>query len=112
MSGLYPNEYQKMNRTGTAKKKTNSSHAGIARARRGARRRGRSAPAPTPPSSIPAPRGSGSRGGLRLVPDLDQTALRLVHGARVHRCDQLVGEEDHVEVLEAGRLRLLLDPGD
>src|SRR5688500_8004763 len=39
MSGLYPNEYQKMNRTGTAKKNTNRSHAGIARAQRGARRR-------------------------------------------------------------------------
>src|SRR5688500_16668179 len=113
MSGLYPNEYQKMNRTGTAKKKMKSNQAGIARMNRGARRRGRSAPAPTPFSAVPAAtRGSGSRGGLRLVPDVDETALGLVHGSGVHRPDLLVGEEHEVEELETGGLRLFLDSDD
>src|SRR5688572_4722631 len=107
MSGLYPKEYQKMNRTGIAKKKMKSSHAGLARMNRGARRRGRSAPAPTALPSFPATRGSGSRGGLRLVPDLDETALRLVHRTRVHRRDLLVREEHEVEELETGGLRFL-----
>jgi hypothetical protein len=40
MSGLYPNEYQTISRTGIAKKSRNSSQAGMASVNRGARRGG------------------------------------------------------------------------
>src|SRR5688572_18318098 len=102
-----------MNRTGTAKKKMKRSHPGMASAKRGARRRGRSAPAPTSLPAVPAATwGSGSRGSLRLVPDVHQTALRFVHGARVHRGHLFIRVEDEVEELEAGGLRLFLDTHD
>ena len=99
MSGLYPKEYQTISRTGIAKNRMNSNHAGIARPNRQASARALRAP-PTLPA-VASASGSGSRGGLRLVPDLHEATLGLVHGAGVHRGDLRVVEEHEVEEAEA-----------